>query len=118
MPTSADRRPAMPRVWAEVETLAHAGYRRHGGKQNRRQQVRRIHAVVAWIDAMHQVGSIHRIGQRHIIDWYRHHRHLSAATLARGYYPAIVTLWRWLGRPDEPPRPRITPTTLQEDTTS
>lgn len=45
-------------------------------------------------------------------------RHLSAATLARGYYPAIVTLWRWLDRPDEPPRPRITPTTLQEDTTS
>ncbi|MDE3022418.1 MAG: hypothetical protein KGI54_11220 [Pseudomonadota bacterium] len=88
---------------SQIRELAHA-YKRHGGKDNRRQQLGRLATACEWIAFNHQISNLHEIGKRQVIDFYRNHRHLADSTLA-GYFYAFVTLWAWLGRTGEPPRP-------------
>lgn len=90
----------------EVRQLAHI-YVRHGGKDNRRQQVARLVKACAWIVEHHHVHRVAEIGKRQIIDFYRNHREMSPRT-TMGYFYAFCELWTWLGRPSEPPRPLVT----------
>lgn len=90
-------------ISAEILKLTRA-YIAHGVKDNRRQQVKRMITACAWIVQRHNVGSIHEIGQKHIVDFYRHHRQFGESTI-KGYFYAFRSLYRILGRAGDPPRP-------------
>jgi hypothetical protein len=47
-----------------------------------------------------------QIGKRHVIDFWKAHRHLADST-AYAYWLALRELWGWLSREGEPPRPRL-----------
>lgn len=88
----------------QIRQLSHK-YVRHGGKRNRRQQVRRLTSACDWIAKNHGINRIEQIGKRQVIDFYRNHRHLAQGTIM-GYYYAFRELWEWLGRPGIPPEPQ------------
>lgn len=94
----------MPTLVEQVRQRAHV-YVRHGGKTHRRQQVERIITVAAWIGTRERLTGLDQIGKRQVIDFWKHHRHLSPQT-AYGYWLALRELWCWLQRTGEPPRPR------------
>jgi hypothetical protein len=96
-----------PTLADQVRRLAH-GYARHGAKANRRQQVGRAVAVVEWVAARERLTGLDQIGKRHVVDFWKAHRHLADST-AYAYWLALRELWGWLGRPGEPPRPRSGP---------
>ena len=80
----------------QIKKLAHI-YVRHGGKQNRRQQMRRLVKAVDWIFVNHKINRVEQIGKKQMRDFYRNHSTLSQATLL-GYFYAFRELWEWLGR--------------------
>lgn len=94
----------MPTLGDQVRQMAHS-YVRHGGKQNRRQQVDRIVAAVDWIQERHRITGLEQIGKRQVIDFWKGHRNLAPRT-GYAYWLGFSDLWHWLGRPGEPPRPR------------
>ena len=93
-----------PTLAEQVRRLAH-GYVRHGAKANRKQQLGRVVAVVEWIAARERLTGLDQIGKRHVVDFWKNHRHLADST-AYAYWLALRELWGWLGRDGEPPRPR------------
>jgi len=94
----------MPTLGNQVRHLAHT-YVRHGGKQNRRQQVDRIATAVDWIQEKHRLTGLEQIGKRQVIDFWKAHRDLAPRT-AYSYWLGFCELWNWIGRTGEPPRPR------------
>ncbi|HLF97356.1 MAG TPA: hypothetical protein VI457_09450 [Methylococcaceae bacterium] len=87
----------------QLRPLAH-GYVRHGGKRNRRQQMKRLAAFLTWIQSRERVTGLDQVGKRHVILFWKAQREMAPRTLY-GYWLAIRELWRWLERPGEPPRP-------------
>ena len=87
-----------PTLADQVRRLAH-GYVRHGAKANRRQQLGRALAVVEWVAARERLTGLDQIGKRHVIDFWKAHRHLADSTA----YAYWLELWGWLGREGEPP---------------
>lgn len=77
-------------------------YVKSGGKDNRRQQLKRI---LAFTKFCHDNGAatLQQIGKRHVMSYYRHNKHLSYATLYN-HFLAIATLFDLAGK-KEPPRP-------------
>jgi hypothetical protein len=113
-------------TWVEkqIDELAHQ-YKRHGGKGNRHLQVRRLKIACRWIVHRHRLTSLKQIGKRHIIDFYINHRTTYTYSTLKLYYYAFASLWTWLGRTNEPPRPHQTgsdigapPTGAQDETVS
>lgn len=92
------------RTWAE-ELQAHThDYVRRGGKQNRKKQVSLIIDFLEYTDSQEKVTSLHRLGSRHVINFWKSHRNLSEKT-AYDYWLGICKLWEWIGKPDKPPKP-------------
>lgn len=92
------------RTWArELESYTH-DYVRRGGKQNRRKQVSLIVDFLEYTDARERVTSLHRIGARHAINFWKSHRELSEKT-AYDYWLGLCKLWEWTGKPGKPPKP-------------
>jgi hypothetical protein len=92
------------RTWArELESFTH-DYVRRGGKQNRRKQVSLIVDFLEYTDARERVTSLHRIGARHVINFWKSHRELSEKT-AYDYWLGLCKLWEWTGKPGKPPKP-------------
>jgi len=89
----------------QVRRLAH-GYVRHGSKANRRQQVGRLVVMVEWITTRDRLTGLDQIGKRHVIDFWKAHRHLADRT-AYAYWLALRELWVWLDRQGKPPKPRL-----------
>lgn len=101
------------RTWAkELEAYTHH-YVRRGGKQNRRKQVSLIVKFLEFTDARENLTSLHRLGKRHVIEFWQAHRQMPEKS-AYDYWLGLCQLWTWLGKPEKPPRPhRITePQTL------
>ena len=92
------------RTWAK-ELKAHThDYVRRGGKENRRKQVSRIIKFLRFTDSNEKITSLHRLGKRHVIEFWKANRDLSDKT-ANDYWLGICELWEWIGKPDEPPKP-------------
>jgi len=87
----------------QIRRRAHA-YVRKGSKANRRLQVRRLLLFAAWVEEQERVGDLGRLGKRHVIRFWAAHQHWSDKT-RYGYWLAFCTLWQWLGKAGEPPRP-------------
>lgn len=86
-----------------LNALTHS-YVRKGSKANRRRQVQRMHIFVDWVASQEALGSLERLGKRHVILFWQAHRHLSENTRYR-YWLALCVLWQLLERTDKPPRP-------------
>ncbi|MGZ8239685.1 MAG: helix-turn-helix domain-containing protein [Methylobacter sp.] len=82
-------------------------YVRGGGKSNRKTQVSRIIGFLDWVESTEQVISLHGLGKRHVINFWKSHRHLSDATLHK-YWLGICQLWLWLEKNEYPPEPHKT----------
>ncbi len=80
-------------------------YVRSGGKQNRKKQVSRITEFLDWAEANEKVRSLHGLGKRHVINFWKANRLFSAET-AYKYWLGIRQLWVWIGKHDLPPEPR------------
>jgi len=92
------------RTWAE-ELQAHThDYVRRGGKQNRKKQVSLIIDFLEYTDSTEKLTSLHRLGKRHVINFWKSHRNLSDK-VAYDYWLGICKLWVWLDKPDKPPKP-------------
>ncbi|QCU89777.1 hypothetical protein [Thiomicrorhabdus sediminis] len=87
----------------EIEILSKR-YKSHGGKKNRRQQVKKIRRVFEFAKANHKTRSVYELGRKQIIDFYRHNRDLSDKTLY-AYWLALKQLYQFMGRLEEPPKP-------------
>lgn len=100
-------------VALEVRQLGH-NYCRKGGKQNRRQQFRRMVAFAEFCaeSGAHSMG---QVGNRHVIRYWRSMRHLSDSTLYN-HWRALCILWQLAGKPGKPPKPNKTPSPCAEDT--
>ena len=92
-------------VKKEIQALSHK-YVRHGGKTNRKQQVKRLLIACDWVAVTFRTNRLAQIGNRQIIEFYKNHRHMTPATLS-GYYYAFCTLWEWLERAGKPPKPHV-----------
>lgn len=77
-------------------------YVRTGGKDNRRQQLKRM---LVFTKFCRDDGAVRltQIGQKHVMSYYRHNKHLSSATLYN-HFLAISKLFELAGK-KEPPRP-------------
>ncbi|NLD01422.1 MAG: hypothetical protein GX673_11690 [Gammaproteobacteria bacterium] len=77
-------------------------YVRSGGKDNRRQQLKRM---LAFTKFCRDDGAVRlaQIGQKHVMDYYRHNKHLSYPTIYN-HFLAIAKLFDLSGK-KEPPRP-------------
>lgn len=95
----------MLRLVCEVRTLTD-GYVRHGGKDNRKQQRARMLAL-AEVAASMGARSIGQVGGRHVIEYWRRNRGLSATT-AYNHWLAFCALWELAGKAGKPPRLRTT----------
>jgi hypothetical protein len=92
------------RTWAEeLKSYTH-DYVRRGGKQNRRKQVSLIVDFLEYTAAQERVTSLHRIGARQVIRFWKAHRELSENT-AYDYWLGLCKLWEWTGKPGKPPKP-------------
>lgn len=80
-------------------------YVRGGGKENRKKQVSRIIEFLDWVESNQKVISLHELGKRHVIAFWRSHRDFSEET-AYKYWLGIAKLWQWLNKHEEPPVPR------------
>lgn len=78
-------------------------YVRGGGKDNRKKQVSRIIKFLDWVESTQKVISLHSLGKRHVVNFWKAHRELSEAT-ANKYWLGISKLWEWLGKHEEPPK--------------
>lgn len=79
-------------------------YVRGGGKDHRKKQVKRIIGFLDWVASSEKVISLHGLGKKHVIGFWKAHRHLSDETLHK-YWLGISELWRWLDKHGEPPAP-------------
>ncbi len=103
------------RTWArELESFTH-DYVRRGGKQNRRKQVSLIVDFLEYTDAQERVTSLHRIGARQVINFWKAHRNLSEKT-AYDYWLGLCKLWEWTGKPGQPPKPHKLSAPTEEPT--
>jgi hypothetical protein len=92
------------RTWArELESYTH-DYVRRGGKQNRRKQVSLIVNILEFIDAQEKLTSLHRLGKRHVINFWKAHRDMPEKS-AYDHWLGLCQLWSWLGKSEKPPRP-------------
>ncbi|WP_036250261.1 helix-turn-helix transcriptional regulator [Methylobacter sp. BBA5.1] len=92
------------RIWArELESYTH-DYVRRGGKQNRRKQVSLIINFLEFTDAQEGLTSLHRLGKRHVINFWKAHRDMPEKS-AYDYWLGLCQLWSWLGKSEKPPRP-------------
>jgi hypothetical protein len=92
------------RTWAKkLESYTH-DYVRRGGKQNRRKQVSLIVNFLEFTDAQEGLTSLHRLGKRHVINFWKTHRDMPEKS-AYDYWLGLCQLWSWLGKPEKPPRP-------------
>lgn len=80
-------------------------YMRSGGKTNRRKQ---RYLLFRFIDFCHENGTVtpDQVGQKTVIRYWKKHRTLSDRVL-KNHFLAIATLWRFLNKPGEPPRPYL-----------
>jgi len=78
-------------------------YKKHGGKQWRKEQVSKIRTVLKFSNC----NDLHQLGSRMIIQFYIHLRsqNRSYKTLM-SYFYALKAGYEVLGRSSEPPRPR------------
>jgi hypothetical protein len=79
-------------------------YVRGGGKENRKRQVSRIIEFLDWVESTEKVISLHGLGKRHVIGFWKAHRYFSDET-AYKYWLGISKLWEWIGKHEEPPAP-------------
>jgi len=79
-------------------------YVRGGGKENRKTQVSRIIEFLDWVESTEKVYSLYGIGKKHVIGFWKSHRHLSEDT-AYKYWLGICKLWEWIGKHEAPPKP-------------
>jgi len=92
------------RTWAE-ELQAHThDYVRRGGKQNRKKQVSLIIDFLEYTDSTEKLTSLHRLGKRHVINFWKSHRNMSEK-VSYDYWLGICKLWVWIDKPDKPPKP-------------
>lgn len=92
------------RTWVE-ELQSHThDYVRRGGKQNRKKQVALIMDFLEYTDSTEKIVSIHRLGKRHVINFWKSHRNLSDK-VAYDYWLGICKLWVWIDKPEKPPKP-------------
>lgn len=77
-------------------------YVRSGGKDNRRQQLQRILAFTSFCRNS-GVVRVAQIGQKHVMSYYRHNKHLSHTTLYN-HFLAISKLFDMASK-KQPPRP-------------
>ena len=83
-----------------------AGYDRQGGKNNRRQQLKRAASVCDWVQRNCQVHHLGQLGGRHIVQFWKAHANLADST-KYSYWLALRQLWRCAGKAGDPPRPVI-----------
>lgn len=79
-------------------------YVRGGNKDNRKKQVTRISHFLDWAEETHKVRSLHGLGKRHVIGFWKANRNLSESTRYK-YWLGLCKLWAWLGKHEEPPKP-------------
>lgn len=92
------------RTWAEeLEPYIH-NYMRRGGKQNRKKQVSLIIQFLEFTDSTEKIGSIKRLGKRHVINFWKSHRDMPEK-VAYDYWLGICKLWLWIDKPEKPPKP-------------
>lgn len=92
------------RTWVrELESYTH-DYVRRGGKQNRRKQVSLIVKFLEFTDAQEGLTSLHRLGKRHVINFWKAHREMPEKS-AYDHWLGLCQLWSWLGKPEKPPQP-------------
>ena len=92
------------RTWVE-ELQSHThDYVRRGGKQNRKKQVSLIMDFLEYTDSTEKLTSLHRLGKRHVINFWKSHRNFSDK-VAYDYWLGICKLWIWIDKPDKPPKP-------------
>jgi len=92
------------RTWAE-ELQSHThDYVRRGGKANRKKQVSLIMDFLEYTDSTEKLTSLHRLGKRHVINFWKSHRNLSNK-VAYDYWLGICKLWTWIDKPEKPPKP-------------
>ncbi|MEC4749873.1 helix-turn-helix domain-containing protein [Methylomicrobium sp. Wu6] len=102
------------RTWAkELESYTH-DYVRRGGKKNRLKQVSLIVNFLEFTDAQEGLTSLHRLGKRHIINFWKAHREMPEKS-AYDHWLGFCQLWSWLGKSEKPPRPHKM---IIEDSTS
>ncbi|MDD5277848.1 MAG: hypothetical protein PHR16_17460, partial [Methylovulum sp.] len=63
-------------------------YVRGGGKDNRKKQVSRIIKFLDWVESTQNVISLHSLGKRHVVNFWKAHPELSEAT-ANKYWLGI-----------------------------
>lgn len=93
----------MGRLQDEAERLMNP-YRRKGGGPNRKKQVNNALRFVEHLERYEHLPDWTRLGKRHVIRFYKSHRHLSASTIDNYYY-AIRHLFEVVGSDLEVPRP-------------
>jgi hypothetical protein len=92
------------RTWvSELQAHTH-DYVRRGGKQNRKKQVSLIMDFLEYTDSTEKLTSLHRLGKRHVINFWKSHRNMSEK-VAYDYWLGICKLWVWIDKPDKPPKP-------------
>jgi len=92
------------RTWAE-ELQSHThDYVRRGGKQNRKKQVSLIIDFLEYTDSTEKLTSLHRLGKRHVINFWKSHRNMSEK-VSYDYWLGICKLWVWIDKPEKPPKP-------------
>jgi hypothetical protein len=92
------------RTWvSELQAHTH-DYVRRGGKQNRKKQVALIMDFLEYTDSTEKLTSLHRLGKRHVINFWKSHRNMSEK-VAYDYWLGICKLWVWIDKPDKPPKP-------------
>jgi DNA-binding XRE family transcriptional regulator len=92
------------RTWvSELQSHTH-DYVRLSGKLNRKKQVSLIIDFLEYTDSTEKLTSLHRLGKRHVINFWKSHRNLSDK-VAYDYWLGICKLWLWIDKPDKPPKP-------------
>ncbi|MEQ1740575.1 MAG: hypothetical protein ABL884_11790, partial [Methyloglobulus sp.] len=92
------------RTWVNELSEHTHNYVRRGGKHNRQKQVALIVDFLEYTDSHEKITSLHRLGARHVVNFWKAHRSLSEKT-AYDYWLGLCKLWGWLGKPGKPPKP-------------
>jgi hypothetical protein len=77
---------------------------RGGSKDNRKKQVSRIIEFLDWAESTENVRSLHGLGRKHVIGFWKSHRDFSEET-AYKYWLGISELWERIGKHEDPPKP-------------
>lgn len=77
-------------------------FKKHGGKQNRNDLVRKMEKVYEFNGVYH----LDQLGKNHIIEFYKANRNLSERTMMQYFY-ALQKLYSLLGRNYLPPKPHV-----------